>query len=93
MMQTCAEVAPAAEDSSLYRNSTQLPPDQLQTYIKLATEEGPQLIARFVAFRVAQLRPQTLADGTPYYASNCLGAGRRGYQSLPTRTWLSGRDL
>jgi hypothetical protein len=75
MMQTLAEVAPAA-DSSLYRNSTHLPPDQLQTYIKLATEEGPLLIARFVAFRIAQLRPLALDDGTPYYAWDYfLGAG------------------
>ncbi len=76
MMQTLAEVAPAA-DSSLYRSSTQLTPEDLQqVYIQLATEEGPRLIAMNVAFRVAHLRPQTLDDGTPYYAWDYfLGAG------------------
>jgi hypothetical protein len=67
MMQTLAEVAPAA-DSSLYRNSTQAPPQDLQAYIQLATEEGPLLIARFVAFRISRLGPRTLDDGTPYFA-------------------------
>ena len=74
MMQTLAEVAPAA-DSSLYRSSTQLTPEQLQMYIQLATEEGPRLIARNIAFRVANLRPQTLDDGTPYYAWDYVQGG------------------
>ncbi len=72
MMQTLAEVAPAA-DSSLYRNSTQVSPE----YLNLATEEGPRLIAKNVAFRVANLRPETLPDGTPYYAWDyALGGGK-----------------
>ena len=62
MIKALTELAPAA-DSSLYRASTDATPIRLQ----LATEEMPLVIAKTIAFRIADLHPRTLSDGTPYY--------------------------
>jgi len=62
MIKALTELAPAA-DSSLYRASTDATPIRLQ----LATEEMPLVVAKTIAFRIADLHPRTLSDGTPYY--------------------------
>ena len=62
MIKALAELAPAA-DSSLYRASADATPARLQ----LATEEMPLVVAKTIAYRVADLHPRTLSDATPYY--------------------------
>lgn len=62
MMKALAELAPAA-NSDLYRASADATPERLQ----LATVEAPLVVAKNVAYRVSDLRPKTLSDGTPYY--------------------------
>ena len=62
MIKALTELAPAA-DSSLYRASTDATPIRLQ----LATEEMPLVVAKTITFRIADLHPRTLSDGTPYY--------------------------
>ncbi len=62
MMQGLAELALAA-NSNIYRASADATPERLA----LATEEGPLVVARNLAWRVSNLRPQTLPDLTPYY--------------------------
>jgi len=71
MMKALAELGPAA-DSSLYRGSADATPARL----KVATEEVPLAVAKNVAYRVADLRPLTLSDGSPYYDWHYEGADR-----------------
>jgi hypothetical protein len=87
MMKALAEVALAA-DSAMYRGSADARPDRL----KLATEEAPLVVAKNVAYRAANLRPKTLADGTPYSEWDYQTPGvRRGRCSRPVRAWLPDR--
>ena len=62
MMKALAELAPAA-NSDLYRASADGTAENLQ----LATVETPLVVAKNVAYRVSDLEPKTLGDGTPYY--------------------------
>jgi len=62
MIRALTELAPAA-DSNLYRASADATPTRLQ----LATEEMPVVVAKTIAYRVADLHPRTLSDGTPCY--------------------------
>jgi hypothetical protein len=62
MIKALTELAPAA-NSNLYRASADATPARLQ----LATEEMPLVVAKTTAYRVADLHPGTLSDGTPYY--------------------------
>ena len=87
MMQALAELALAA-NSNIYRASADATSDRLS----LATEEAPLVVARNVAWRVADLRPKssptlllTTSGTTPRRRS-------RRYQSRPVRTWLSRCD-
>ena len=70
MIKALAELAPAA-DSNLYRASADATPARLQ----LATEEMPLVVAKTIAYRVADLHPRTLSDGTPYYEWDYEGSG------------------
>ncbi len=70
MIKALTELAPAA-DSNLYRASTDATPTRLQ----LATEEMPLVVAKTIAYRVADLQPRTLSDGTPCYEWDYEGSG------------------
>jgi hypothetical protein len=70
MIKALAELAPAA-DSNLYRASADATPTRLQ----LATEEMPLVVAKTIAYRVADLHPRTLSDGTPCYEWDYEGSG------------------
>ena len=69
MVKALSELAPAA-DSNLYRASA----DATPTYLQLATEEMPLVVAKNIAYRVADLHPRTLSDGTPYYEWDYKGS-------------------
>jgi hypothetical protein len=69
MVKALSELAPAA-DSNLYRASA----DATPTYLQLATEEMPLVVAKNIAYRVADLHPRTLSDGTPYYEWDYAGS-------------------
>jgi len=71
MIKALTELAPAA-DSSLYRASADATPTRLQ----LATEEMPLVVAKTIAYRLADLHPRTLSDGTPYYEWHQQGSDR-----------------
>jgi hypothetical protein len=62
MMQALAELA-RASDSALYRGSA----DATPAHLRVATEEGPLVIAKNVAFFADYLRLKTLDDGSPYF--------------------------
>jgi len=70
MIKALAELAPAA-DSSLYRTSAQATPERL----RIATVEMPLVIAKTIAYRMADLHQKTLADGTPCYEWDYQGSG------------------
>ena len=70
MIKALTELAPAA-DSNLYRASADATPTRLQ----LATEEMPLVVAKTIAYRVADLHPRTLSDGTPCYEWDYEGSG------------------
>ncbi|MFZ2050620.1 MAG: hypothetical protein WAU69_06780 [Solirubrobacteraceae bacterium] len=70
MIKALSELAPAA-DSNLYRASADATPARLQ----LATEEMPLVVAKTIAYRVADLHPRTLSDATPYYEWDYEGGG------------------
>jgi hypothetical protein len=70
MIKALAELAPAA-DSNLYRASADATPTRLQ----LATEEMPLVVAKTIAYRVADLHPRTLSDDTPCYEWDYEGGG------------------
>ena len=70
MVKALSELAPAA-DSNLYRASADATPTRLQ----LATAEMPLVVAKNIAYRVADLHPRTLSDGTPYYEWDYKGSG------------------
>lgn len=69
MIKALAELAPAA-DSDLYRTSADATPERLQ----LATEEMPLVVAKAITYRLADLHPQILPDGTPYAQWDYLGS-------------------
>jgi hypothetical protein len=71
MVQALAELAPAA-DSAAYRASGDATPQLLQ----LATVELPLVVAKVVAYRVADFSAQTLSDGTPYTQWHYQGTDR-----------------
>lgn len=71
MVQALAELAPAA-DSAAYRASGEATPLILQ----LATMELPLVVAKIVAYRVADFSAQTLSDGTPYAQWHYQGTDR-----------------
>jgi hypothetical protein len=62
MIRALTELAPAA-DSSFYRASPVATPERLQ----VATVEMPLVIAKTIAWRVADLHLRTLSDDTPCY--------------------------
>jgi hypothetical protein len=70
MIKALTELAPAA-DSNLYRASADATPTRLQ----LATEEMPLVVAKTIAYRLADLHPRTLSDGTPCYEWDYEGSG------------------
>jgi hypothetical protein len=71
MVQALAELARAA-DSAAYRTSGDATPQLLQ----LATVELPLVVAKVVAYRVADFSAQTLSDGTPYTQWHYQGTDR-----------------
>ena len=70
MIKALTELTLAA-DSNLYRASADATPTRLQ----LATEEMPLVVAKTIAYRVADLHPRTLSDGTPCYEWDYQGSG------------------
>jgi hypothetical protein len=70
MVKALSELALAA-DSSLYRASA----DATAAHLQLAVEEVPLVLAKFIAYRVANLHPLTLSDGTPCYEWAYAGSG------------------
>lgn len=69
MIKALAELALAA-DSGLYRGSA----DATSTRLQLATGEMPLVVAKTVAYRVADLHPTTLSDSTPCYVWDYQGS-------------------
>jgi hypothetical protein len=70
MAKALSELALAA-DSNLYRASPdasqRVSPDAGLTQLQLATEEIPLVVQKTIAWRVADLDPKVLSDGTPCY--------------------------
>ncbi len=71
MAQALAELAPAA-DSEVYRASADATPQRL----RLASVELPLVVAKVVAFRVADFWANTLSDGSVYLQWHYQGTDR-----------------
>jgi hypothetical protein len=71
MVRALTQLAPAA-DSTLYRASA----DASQARLQVATEEMPLVVAKTIAWRLADLYPNPLSDGTLCYGWHYHGSDR-----------------